>query len=712
MSASADIGVDESAAAAEAAAPAPRARKSSTTASPRPRKITRTGSKPPASDGRKRGGRLRLRSRALTKPPTVKKVSERPEPSARVKAQPARKRKGKRLRRKLPKKAFTSRTNLGKLKSREKSAPKKVKSELTRLRRSISTKKSRYRVGYTPVLDMPTDAVTGAIEPKNLRKLAREQNAEAAAVSRRRFVPNLRQRALRDATIVEPDSSGSSAGQSSDHVDDPFGPMVGNATCAVSAEAWSWKEYMPEPRSQGSCGSCWAFATLSVFEASMNIANGFDAGLDYSEQHLVDCATASDGFDIGSCRGGYTVMVYDYLQRKGTQLEETVPYLERDDSCNAGLKAEKKISNWGFVHENGAVPEVDQIKAAICNYGPVSASVHVSPAFKAYSGGVFDEHASGQTNHAVSLVGWDDKRGAWLMRNSWGKWWGEDGYMWIEYGSNKIGRSAAWAVVEPDVKPPTTKTFKARQLMVRNATSKPIEVRLLHRKSGGWQPAKPGKGKAMTFTVAADSEALLGTGGKEIEASKVRLWAESTKGSEAWTTHRSKDLSLVPQGSYKAKEMETFVFTFDSSNVDGGGGSSTKGKSVDNIFAEAFGLIDAGNHEEGRAMFSRFLEDKPGHARVPEARFWTGYSFFLEGANFEALTEWYDIVLSYPEHDFVAYALYYSGLAYTGRGQCDLAIQCFELVAHAGYPSASQEWIDAALTEVGKLETDPKAYCG
>ena len=75
-----------------------------------------------------------------------------------------------------------------------------------------------------------------------------------------------------------------------------------------------------------------------------------------------------------------------------------------------------------------------------------------------------------------------------------------------------------------------------------------------------------------------------------------------------------------------------FVFTFDHSNVDGGKGPNTKGKPANKLIADAFALVEQGKHEEGRAMFARFLEDHPGHAKVPEARFWMGYSFYLDGA--------------------------------------------------------------------------------
>lgn len=705
-------------------APAPRARPGTTTTTTKAKpkvgvKVGPGASAPadPPEPGKREGGRLigkRLRERALAKPPAVPKVGQRIKPAGAAKRAHAPKAwtAGR-----VPSRAFTSSKNKTELAAREAKAPKQVKADLAKLRKRIGADSRRFRVGYTPVLDLPTEQVTGLREPKNLADLARKQNAEAAALAKKRFVPNLRHRALRGAKPMSPDGAGKAPeGRGSEQVDAPFEPMVGDATCSVGSTAWSWKEHLAPPRSQGSCGSCWTFATLAVFEAAENITNGIDLGRDFSEQHLVDCAEASDGFDIGTCAGGYTVMVYDYLQREGAPLESQVPYKERDATCDRSLKAKDKVASWGFVDDDGGVPTVDELKAAICNHGPVSSSVFVTSAFKAYTGGVFDEQARGQTNHAVTLVGWDDKRGAWLLRNSWGTWWGEDGYMWIEYGSNEVGSSAAWAVVEPDDAPAEPKKFMSRQLLVRNKTGQPITVSLLYKYGKSWAPAKPGKGDdaALQFTVAADSEALLGTGGDAVRAAKVRLWAEGDAGGR-WTKHRGSDLSLVPDGSYMAVDPETFVFTFDSTNADaaGKGGTTTgKGKSANDQISEAFALVEQGKHEEGRALFARFLEDNPGHPRVAEARFWMGYSHYEQGGFYEALIEWYDVVYEHPEDEFVAYALYYSGLAYTQRGQCDLAVQCFELVAHAGYPSATKEWIDAALEQLGKLEQDPKAHCG
>jgi len=80
------------------------------------------------------------------------------------------------------------------------------------------------------------------------------------------------------------------------------------------------------------------------------------------------------------------------------------------------------------------------MKTALMTYGPLDAAVDVDSAFEAYSGGIFENTNTScgadpchytPTNHAVSLVGWDDNGGDgyWILRNSWGESWGENGYM-------------------------------------------------------------------------------------------------------------------------------------------------------------------------------------------------------------------------------------------------------------------------------------------
>lgn len=247
-------------------APAPRARKGTTTTktTARPRGKAKIGpasgpstteDAPPAAAGKRDFKHVgsRLRAKALSKPPAVPKVGQRIKPSARAKA--ATRKPGRWAGGRVPPKAFTSTKNKAELKTRESQAPKQVKVDLAALRKTIKAGKRRYSVGYTPVLDQPTAAVTGLREPDNLVELARKQNAEAATLASRRYLPNLRQRSLRGNQVVGPDGAGSAPKQS-EQVDAPFEPMVGDATCSVASAAWSWKEYLAAPRSQGSCGSC------------------------------------------------------------------------------------------------------------------------------------------------------------------------------------------------------------------------------------------------------------------------------------------------------------------------------------------------------------------------------------------------------------------------------------------------------------------------
>jgi hypothetical protein len=88
------------------------------------------------------------------------------------------------------------------------------------------------------------------------------------------------------------------------------------------------------------------------------------------------------------------------------------------------------------------------MKQAIMQYGPISVAVHANSAMQAYNGGIFNGCANGEINHGVVLVGWDDDQGTdgvWIMRNSWGTGWGEDGgYMRMPYGCSYIGYGACY----------------------------------------------------------------------------------------------------------------------------------------------------------------------------------------------------------------------------------------------------------------------------
>ena len=225
---------------------------------------------------------------------------------------------------------------------------------------------------------------------------------------------------------------------------------------AALPAALDWRTTGLTPvRDQGSCGSCWAFATVGTLESALKVKSGGSVGNDVnaSEQFLVSCNKNSY-----SCNGGW--FAHDYhantlgnLQTAaGAVLEADMPYTVSNGSCKLVANHPNRIASWGYI-AGYAVPSVDQIKAVISSYGPVAAAVCVGSAFQSYrSGAVFSTNestacGSSKVNHAIVLVGWDDATQSWILRNSWGPNWGEQGYMRIKYNTSNVGFGANYVQV-------------------------------------------------------------------------------------------------------------------------------------------------------------------------------------------------------------------------------------------------------------------------
>jgi C1A family cysteine protease len=198
-------------------------------------------------------------------------------------------------------------------------------------------------------------------------------------------------------------------------------------------------------KNQGMCGSCWAFGSTAPLECNILIKDAVERNL--SEQWLVSCNR--DGW---SCSGGG--FAHNYYQWKadpcggvGAVLEADFPYYASNAPCDCPYPHEYLIENWSFIGRDYYAVPVDAIKAAILEYGPVSVGVGVDGIFHDYAGGIFDACGYDEINHLVALVGWDDSQGpggVWILRNSWGPGWGEEGYMRIAYGCNAVGYGASW----------------------------------------------------------------------------------------------------------------------------------------------------------------------------------------------------------------------------------------------------------------------------
>lgn len=173
-------------------------------------------------------------------------------------------------------------------------------------------------------------------------------------------------------------------------------------------------------------GCCWAFSAVAAMEGANKLKTGTLVSL--SEQELVDCDVRS--IDQG-CSGGLMDNAFEFImQNKGLTTESSYPYTGSDDLCNtkkAAIKA-AKITGYEDVPANN---EKALLQAVI--HQPVSVAIDASSfEFQFYSGGVFTGACGTELDHGVTAVGFGTTSAGtkyWLVKNSWGSKWGENGYI-------------------------------------------------------------------------------------------------------------------------------------------------------------------------------------------------------------------------------------------------------------------------------------------
>jgi len=185
---------------------------------------------------------------------------------------------------------------------------------------------------------------------------------------------------------------------------------------------------------QGQCGSCVAFATMALVETCFKKTVGKFG--DYSEQHLVDCAY--DNEHVGGCKGASLHGYAKFLKEKEPKLahETTYPYKAEVQTCRTNYKQFYQGVSTSGAYWTGNGDE-ETLKKLVVEHGAVLTGVSAAGPFTKYKGGIFAECVTGaRTDHAVAVVGYGTENGVdyWLVKNSWGTGWGENGYIRVQRG--------------------------------------------------------------------------------------------------------------------------------------------------------------------------------------------------------------------------------------------------------------------------------------
>ena len=216
----------------------------------------------------------------------------------------------------------------------------------------------------------------------------------------------------------------------------------------------------PSIRNQSPYGTCWGFAPTSL--AELSVLNNDGTLLDLSELHSVYFAyhyTSADGkdgvkylptagYNYLSMGGDSSFIYHAYANWVGVADEKTAPYSGAAATLESGLSNDIAMNDSAHLRNFYIVNKADRkyIKQLIKEYGGVGMSYYDDNQYYDYSTNSYYSTVSDNTNHAISVVGWDDdkvtnssNKGAWLVRNSWGSdEYSHFGYFWMSYDEPSI----------------------------------------------------------------------------------------------------------------------------------------------------------------------------------------------------------------------------------------------------------------------------------
>ncbi|AAS82707.1 ORF31 [Agrotis segetum granulovirus] len=208
--------------------------------------------------------------------------------------------------------------------------------------------------------------------------------------------------------------------------------LINGNPAVLLPDSFDWRDrhVITSVKNQRDCGSCWAFSTIANIESLYAIK--YNKLLDLSEQQLVNCDEQNNG-----CNGGLMHWAMEEIIRQGGVSNETdFPYTASDGFCKR---------KQGFVNINGCnqfiLSNEDRLRELLIFNGPISIAIDVIDVID-YSQGISSTCRNDNgLNHAVLLVGYGVKNNIpyWILKNSWGSQWGENGYFRVQRNINSCG---------------------------------------------------------------------------------------------------------------------------------------------------------------------------------------------------------------------------------------------------------------------------------